>query len=468
MLRSGERVLAAVSAGADSTALACALAELAIELDVSLHLAHFDHCLRPEDAEGDRRFVERLAADLGAPLTCGRRDVPPARSGSLEEEAREARYRFLFRVADETGAARIATGHTRDDQAETVLLHLFRGAGLAGAAGIRPVSRDGRLVRPLLDVSRRDVEAYLRARGRAWREDPSNASDSFTRNRIRSEVLPLVRARVNPAAAEHLARTAARLREAEGLLTRAYRGAIRRILAAGSPVGAEGREIAAADLLTYDPSERAFLIYLLLKELEVGGCPVASEPIERLTELLARDRTVFTVHLGQGWEAVRRYDRLLIRRRADHGVPSPSSASGLIGWNQALEVPGRTPIPGEKWCIRAEPGEPSRSGPDPLGLRVDRDRLEGGLRVRFRRPGDRIRPRGVNGSKKLQDLMVDRKVPRELRDRVPLVVDDAGIIWVPGLADDERVRPVVSSRRIVSLHLEGGAQAPPWCRVPRE
>src|SRR6266540_2005126 len=200
LLRPGPLVLA-VSGGADSTALSLLLAELQDEFGLVLHVAHFDHRARPLAAAGDAAFVAELANHIGATLRVGRADAPPKN----EDDARNSRYDFLRRVARDLGATAIATGHTRDDQAETVLLHLTRGSGLAGLAGMRP-ERDG-IVRPLLAIGRSDTVAVCAAAGIAPREDPTNRSLRFARNRIRHRVLPEL-AKLNPEIGSAIARLA--------------------------------------------------------------------------------------------------------------------------------------------------------------------------------------------------------------------------------------------------------------------
>jgi tRNA(Ile)-lysidine synthase len=194
-------VVVAVSGGADSTALLLILAELAEDFGLVLHVAHFDHRTRPKESAEDADFVAKLANRIGAPIRVGRADKPT----KTEDAARIARYEFLRRAASEIGATAIATGHTRDDQAETVLLHLTRGSGLAGLAGMRPL-REG-IARPLLAIGRTDTVAVCRAARIRPRIDPTNRSLKFARNRVRLEVLPEL-AKVNPRAAEAIARFA--------------------------------------------------------------------------------------------------------------------------------------------------------------------------------------------------------------------------------------------------------------------
>jgi tRNA(Ile)-lysidine synthase len=212
-LLAGQRLVLGLSGGADSVALLDALVSLAARHRFRVVVAHLDHGLRPDSAE-DAAFCRHLCEALGVPLHAAVADVSVRarrERGGLEQAARRERYRFLRRVREETGAAAIAVAHTRDDQAETLIMRLLRGAGATGLGGMRP--RSGRLLRPLLEVSREEVVAHLRERGLRWREDPTNADLRHLRNRVRHELLPYLEARFNPALREGLARTAGLLAE---------------------------------------------------------------------------------------------------------------------------------------------------------------------------------------------------------------------------------------------------------------
>src|SRR5436305_6953667 len=205
MFSAGQRVGVAVSGGADSVCLLYILRELAAQWNLCLTVLHLDHQLRGDESTADARFVRELADRLGLPIVSRCATLPL--SGNLEQAGRRARLAFFSEIIQSGACDRVALGHTRSDQAETVLFRLLRGSGTAGLAGIRPVTSGG-IVRPLLDVNRAEVETYLRDRGIGWREDSTNASRRFARNRIRHELLPQLCRDWNPEIAESLARTA--------------------------------------------------------------------------------------------------------------------------------------------------------------------------------------------------------------------------------------------------------------------
>lgn len=372
MLGPDSLAVVGVSGGADSVALLLALHELGLKL----HVAHLDHGIRGAEGEADAEFVRQLCFRLEVPCTLGRRDVPAYKwehKLSLEAAARDVRHDFLREMAAELGATAIFLAHTADDQVETFLLRLIRGAGVAGLAGMSP--KDGPLRRPLLGVWRSEVEDYLRQKGQAWREDSSNRDRRFLRNRVRHELLPLL-ASMNPGIKQVL------LREAFVLSNRQ-------------------REIDAE----------------VFRRLGLGSRQIGAA--------LAGKAVIL-----QGG------------RRLE---PAPFEVE--------LPVPGEAHVPGGR--VVASVGADSS-----LDTRNDKvecfDAASVGpkLRVRSRRPGDRFTPLGMARSKKLQDFLVDEKVPRQDRDALPLVVRDDAIVWVVGLRMDERFKVTADTRSVVRLQFE--------------
>jgi tRNA(Ile)-lysidine synthase len=305
LFSSRDRILIGISGGADSTALACVLADLALEGGPAIvGLAHLDHRLRP-DAADDARFCSELARALGLPFDAEEADVrtDAQQSGaSIEDAARRIRYRFLERIAERRQASRIAVGHTRDDQAETVLLRLLRGSSAAGLAGIYP--RAGAVVRPLLDVTRADVEAYLRERGVAWREDPTNRDLTIPRNRIRHELLPYLIQHFGVGVPDVLARQAAIFRDdaelIEGLATELASGLVLQ----------EGRGL-AIDIARLADTPRAVARRIVLRALrEVGKRFVGLAHVEAVLELARGGGLSQAIDLP-GQRVERRGDRLV-------------------------------------------------------------------------------------------------------------------------------------------------------------
>lgn len=416
ILRPGPLVVA-VSGGADSTALALILAELADEFGLVLHVAHFDHRTRPRSAAADAQFVADLASRIGAPIRVGRATAAP----KSEEEARDARFAFLRRVANEIGATAIATGHTIDDQAETVLLHLTRGSGLAGLAAMRPL-RDG-VARPLLAVTRQDTVAICRAAKVRPREDPTNRSLRFARNRVRLRVLPEL-ARINPQVRAALARFADAAAQADDELARSVApkdaGPV-----ASARIAADGARVVAIDALPMDaaPRQRA-----LADAWRAATGKTLNARNRAALEALTRSTDGSRRLDLPGGAALREYGELRLGRpvattRRDTVAPLDRGSSVTWhGWRISLDVAARD---------TAESG-----GLDAASAAR--------LSVRARRAGDRL-----GRGRKLQDLFVDAKVPARLRDTWPIVALDDVVLWVPGLSPAPTRGPIaISAERV--------------------
>jgi tRNA(Ile)-lysidine synthase len=447
------RVLLGVSGGKDSVAMLLALSELAPRLGLVLEAATIDHGLR-EGSRQDVDFVRRLCDQLGVPFKTVRIDVP--RQGSLEGSARRARYRALRELAGPD--ALIATAHTLEDQAETVLMRLSRGSGLRGMRGILP--RRGRIVRPLLAVSRAQVAAFLRERGVRPQVDPTNFSARFTRNRVRA-LLPALTRALGPSAVEAIARSAGVAAKDERYLEQQ---AARR----------------ARKLLSVEP----------------GAVQVPVEQLNRLPEALRRRVVrIAAKHLGVslGERHVAAAERALsspgpceltlpkgLRLCVRYGVarfggPASLSAEPPAPFDHVIPGFGQFRVGGAQ--VEVRPAGPS-SGPG--WIRLDPQALVLPLRVRSRRPGDRFRTRA--GEKKLKKFMIDCKIPREERASVPLLADSAGRILavgafarthmdVNGRRDGlwevrwELARERMDGEAVTTCHTGDGSRKPLWEQV---
>jgi len=432
MLPRGARVLVALSGGPDSVALLHILRTLEARGElVVAGAAHFNHQLRGAEADADESFCRDLAAGTGIPFLAGRADVAARarESGrSLEDAARQARYEFLNEAADSAGADAIAVGHSLDDQAETFLLRLIRGAGPAGLAGIRP--RAGRVVRPLLDISRAELRQYAAEHGLGFRDDSSNADVRIPRNRVRLELLPLL-SQFSPAIAATLAREAALAREDEEFLDRlAIESAASLVLPKSNGVAVD-----IAGLTALAPA----LASRVTRKAVAAAAPgrfIGFQHIDDLLEL-ARSGAEGAAAALPGVTAVRRGSRIVF------GIVSDRPFSNSFRF--PLSIPGEVAVPG--WALSAARiEEPEEVTPPPARGNtavVAAAPLRGPLAVRSRRPGDVFRPLGMHGrGRKLQDFLVDRKIARADRDSLPLVVDqDDRIVWVVGqsVAEDFRV-----------------------------
>ena len=471
------RVIAAVSGGGDSVALFWLLQQLAAAGDCQLAgLAHLHHHIRGEAADGDAAFCRALAARAGVPAAIGEADVPSlARSAgvSLEVAGRDARQRFYAEAQATLGAGGVAVAHTRDDQAETVLLRLARGAGAAGLAGMAP--RRDHLVRPLLEVSRAELREYLEALGEPWREDATNDDRAIPRNRIRHNVLPQLR-EVNAQADAALARAADILRTDAAFLDGLANEAAARIVTSGAgppsrPEAASARsrrssldgsraeadEAGGGLRVTIDAVELAKLPLALGRRVALRALETANpsrsyglEEAQMLCETAAGGAGSSLAGLDMERSGA---DVVLVNRKVPMvpGVPGPSTDH----FELQLEIPGAVDAPHGRWTLSASDRMPLRDAQAEAGqVMVDASTLSQGLIVRPRRSGDRLQPLGTPGRKKVQDVFVDRKVPRDERDREPIVTDDMGrIVWVAGqvLAAPFRVTPLTTTVVVLTL-----------------
>jgi tRNA(Ile)-lysidine synthase len=444
----GARVVAAVSGGSDSVALAWILREMSEAGALRLTaIAHLDHSLRGAESARDAAFCRDLAAELGVPFDVEAVDVASlakANGQSIEEAGREARYAFFDRVRARTTADAIATGHTRDDQAETVLMRVFRGAGTKGLAGIPP--RRGAIVRPLIDLRRVELVGWLDAHSRRWVEDSTNADRALTRNWIRHALLPEITARFGDGVIDVLARGADLARADDSVLSE-----IAREVAPGiqTSVG-HGIDLSVPALCVQPLAIRQRVVRGVLKRF--GGGPSAAhvEAVLRMAESGQPAR----LQLGQRLLELSGGGRVLSIRES-----RPAERTGS-SWTYPLEIPGEIDLPEAAGRLTASPttlealGGMSKVKHLPQGQAVAAG-LEGPLVVRAWKPGDAMHVLGLSGRKKVQDLFVDRKVPRERRHMVPVVAHpDGRIVWVAGHALGEPFRVSEATKSVVVLNFE--------------
>jgi len=409
----GQTLVVGLSGGADSVALTGTLAGLGRKRGFRVVAAHLDHGLRPESA-ADAAFCADLAERVGVPMRLGRADVK-ARArrdhGGIEDAARRERYAFLRSIKDAEGATAIAVAHTRDDQAETLLLRLLRGAGSSGLASMRP--RAGDLVRPLLQASREDVLAHLARSGLPWREDASNADPAFPRNRVRHELIPYLESRFNPRIREALAREAALLADEDETLE----ARVEHLAATIVRPDGHGVVLARAGLLA---SPRALARRIVRRALaRAGGLHgVSAVHVERLLDLAAAEApSGRRLALPGGREARFHFDEVRVGPR--------TGPRGRFAY--PLEVPGRVELPGG-WAIEARTATgPAASNP---GTAVVAAPAGAPLFVRTRRPGDRVSWKGRDVS--LKRFLMERRVPADEREDLPLVAAGSRVLWVAG------------------------------------
>jgi tRNA(Ile)-lysidine synthase len=433
MLTGGETVLVAVSGGADSVALLHVLLTLSAELSLRLHVLHVDHGLRP-DSPHDAEFVRQLAARLGVPAEVACVTVSPG--GSIEATARAARYEALDAHARRLGAARIAVGHTADDQAETVLMRMLGGAGVRGLAGIPAVR--GRIIRPLLETRREGLVATLEAAGLPWVEDPSNRDPKFLRNRIRHELLPLLSASYNPDVITALDRIARLCRDTVGAIERVAGRELDRLAAAG-----DGAIVLPHAPLAELPRQVAAEVLRQAAARLGSRAPLRAWAHRGLTRILASPPPRRPFRLGG------------ITVEVSSGRLRLASAETRRLLERTLTVPGRVELPEIGHALEARLVDASDGAVPRVRHSVvfDAALVPARLTVRARRTGDRFSPFG-GGERRLKSFLIDEKIPRWERARLPLVEADGRILWVGGVRRSREAPVTAATRRVLELTLK--------------
>jgi tRNA(Ile)-lysidine synthase len=443
MILPQETVLVGVSGGPDSLTLLYALNALRGELDCSLHVVHLNHCLRPDSAE-DATFVSTHAERLNLPISIDEIDVPQLgreQRISVETAARQARYQFYEDISEQIGATKIALGHHRGDQAESILMNLLRGAGATGLKGMLPV-RDGKFIRPLLDFSRREIEAFIESLGLHPRQDVTNLKADVLRNRIRLELIPLLERSYNPNLQNGLVQTAQLLRaESEYLDAVAGEAFEACRIKEGEP------DAVLLDRLRFCKHHLAVqrrILRLAIREVSDGGGESYFSHIESILKLIEGQSPNTALNLPNDLQFRRTYNQL----RFQKSTPSPPD-----DFAYELTVPGCTEFPQLNARMIASI-ETQRSGDFPDGKFVavfDYDRIQSTLTLRNRRAGDRFQPFGMQGTKKVKDFLIDTKVAHQERERIPILVSQGEILWVVGHRTSEQCKVEKETKRCLYL-----------------
>jgi tRNA(Ile)-lysidine synthase len=416
-LKPGMRLAVGLSGGADSVALLRVLQERSRELGLVVSAAHLHHGLRGAEADADQEFCRELARELGLPFFTDRVDVVAAseRGESIEEAGRRLRYGWFRQLLARGEVEAFATAHTRDDQAETVLLKLLRGAWTEGLSGIHPLVElaEGRVVRPLLGVTRSAIEAYLTGLGQSWREDSSNRDLAFARNRVRHELLPHLES-WNPRLREHLAQMAVLARDEEAWWAAQLAWLAPQLVLPGSPVRGGGRAagpgvaLEARNLAVQPAAMQRRVLRYAAGQL---GCRLDFAATEKLRSLAIAGRAGQRCELAQGLRAERTHRELRLRMAA---APSPAAAE-----NQgASEVSGAIPAELEGFGLRLSI---QASAPEFAGQTA---------RLRNWRPGDRVHPRYSSGPRKVKDVLERLRVTGSGREQWPVLEVAGRIVWM--------------------------------------
>lgn len=442
MIRQGETVIAGVSGGPDSVCLLFLLKELCLEKGARLYAVHVHHGLRGAEADGDECFVRELCGREQVPLRVFSFDVRERAARekmSLEEAGRLCRYEAFREEAQRLGGARIAVAHHMDDQAETVLFHLFRGTGIRGLCGMEPVRGD--IIRPLLCVRRSEILEWLQQKNLSWRTDSTNESTEYMRNRIRGELLPYVRQYMNPQAERHVAEAARELSEVEEFLERKTEEAFRLCVRTEE----QACFLFETGFRSLDPVIRKRLLRRCMEE--TGGLRDVERVHIRILGELMDKQTGSRADLPGGRLARREYQGIFLGKRTDSPpgdvliprIPG-QTADGRYVWHFSLEMAQKDQIIPQKTYTKW----------------FDYDKIEKYLEIRGRKPGDYLEINREHGRKKLKAYLTDNKIPAAERERLRLLADGSHIVWIPGYRISERYKVTENTERILRVQIDGG------------
>ncbi|WP_169313132.1 tRNA lysidine(34) synthetase TilS [Acetonema longum] len=448
LLQPGDRVIVGCSGGADSLALLDILHRLRDELAIEMAAAHVDHMFRGEESAADARFVADICREYG--LVCYQTaiDVPAyiRTSGlSAEDAARQLRYRYLHQVASRWGGAKIATGHHADDQAETVLMHLLRGAGSQGLSGIRPLAAG--IIRPLLAANRCRIEEYCRSRQLFWRTDSSNLKTDYRRNRIRLSIMPQLTDLMQADVARQICRSAEILAGESDFIRKQAEGLWPHLVQ-------EEDDVLLLDINRFHdlhPALKRQVIRLIL-EKKRGLTGISFDHVEVLIQMVDCWQVGTNYILPGGLRVKKDY------RQVGFGYVGQDSTKPGLTIGIAIKVPGMTSVSqlGLTVCSELHREEPAVPKTDRMNTAVfDLQALTLPVYIRTRLPGDRFTPLGMSGSKKVKDFLIDAKIPSNKRDRAPVFYDATGrIFWLGGMRTSEYGKITAATREFlhISLH----------------
>lgn len=450
MLADGDRVLVGLSGGPDSVCLLHALAGLKPACGIELFAAYIDHGLRPAEIPGEIDFCARLCRSLNIPLSVEAIDVGSAvkeRGLNKQEAARELRYDALAKVASGLNAGKIALGHNADDQAETVVMRLIRGAGPSGMGGIPPVRKlpgGTCVIRPLIEIERAEIEEFLRGSGALFLTDSSNLNDHYLRNRIRHTIMPALRS-INGNAAQSIARASDIFRDDERYFEVMTTKTLMRMISRKTD---SSIDLFLAPMETMDSAILRRVLRRAVDETK-GLRGIGFTHIEDIVQLVKSGKSGSRLHIPKGIRVIKGYSTLIIT------ADPPARLGACI-----LDAPGELVLKESSLVLRCsfvdlEKGADERDyGDGRRSVLIDADKIRFPLQIRPRIPGDYFYPLGFGKRKKLQDFLVDAKVPRDERDAVPLLLNGDEIVWVVGHRADERYRIDKSTGRGIKFEIK--------------
>ncbi|MGV8059342.1 MAG: tRNA lysidine(34) synthetase TilS [Smithellaceae bacterium] len=443
LLKQSERVIIGLSGGPDSTALAVILAQIAPSMGVQLIATHFNHGLRGRESNEDERSASRLAKQLGLSFVSRKMDKTALPKGlSPEDFYRQKRYQFFNEMAKSNRACKIALGHNLQDQAETVLLHLLRGSGLEGLKGIMPL-RDGKYIRPLIEVSREEIIAFLDKSGIAYRQDSSNKSKLHLRNKIRLELLPYLKAEFNPQINESLAQMAEIIREENEYIKECVNKALKSTCIKIQ----KNRVILNVDYVNMLPlAIQRRLLKGLLENFSSQKNGIAFLHINSINNLLHNSESGRKICLPFGIEARREYENLILERTKD--------CTKQIEYLYSVEAPCSIYLPERNLTVRLQLVKKNKIDFTAKNRDYfDLDKIQLPLVLRNRREGDWFQPLGMAGRQKLKSFFIDHKISQEKRNEIMLLADTQSVIWIENMHLSDQVKITPKTKNVLELEI---------------
>lgn len=443
LLEKGEGVIIAHSGGPDSTALLIILAEIARAMDLTLIIAHFNHGLRGRASDADERFSRNLAKKMGLSFSTGKMNGKSTKKGvSPEDFYRRQRYDFLEKVAKDYHAQKIAVGHNMNDQAETVLLNILRGSGLEGLKGFLP-KRDGRIIRPLMEISRQEIILFLKERGIAYRKDKTNENDVYVRNRVRSELIPYLTENYNPQMEANLAQMAEILRNEDEFIRQHLAKALQ------SPAVIKNKNQVSLNIHRVKkmlPAMRWRLFKTILEDLSPEHNGISFAHIMSLEDLTEKNTSGRKVVLPMKIEARREYDHLIVEKKIN-----PEKAKS---YHYKVLIPGTIYVKERNVMVKTHLMK--KRGID-FGCKdivyLNMDKVHLPITIRNRREGDWIQPLGMAGRQTIKKYFIDHKVLPSRRDQKMLFVDDLSVIYIEDGHLSNRVKITPKTKNILKLQI---------------
>ncbi|WP_091236892.1 tRNA lysidine(34) synthetase TilS [Anaerobium acetethylicum] len=462
LLEAGDRVVTGVSGGADSVCLLFMLLEISRKIPIEIFVVHVEHGMRGDESLEDAKFVETLCSENGIGyrlFSVNINETSKKEKISLEEAGRIARYDAFSQIVSEWGGSRIAVAHNRNDNAETVLLNLFRGTGVKGLCGIPP--KRGNIIRPLLCLTRAEIEAYLSERKISYRSDYTNFEDDYTRNKIRLNILPYVEETINSRALDHISEASKYLRQAEEFIEK-------NALAAYDRCVVEEPSGNVIMLEAFEQQETIIQEYIMRMSIEKvlnRLKNISGRNIEDVLGLKGRQVGRY-VTLPDGLIARRGYNEIFIEKKPE-GLPQARHGRQKAAGERVPEVQIEVLVPGTCRCeslgmdiefsliTRAE----NQQIPEKTYTKwFDYDKIKFNLQLRTRKSGDYIQVNSVGARKKLKAYLIDEKIPAEERDRILLLADGSHILWVFGHRISEAYKVTEETKRILIVRINGGKE----------